>query len=159
MNTQLRYCSKDKKLNVIINYKAQSVIEKMCRKSSNKETGGIIIGYYNEPHDSAIISAFTSPPDDSQHGNFSFFRGVHGLQSLLNKIWPRHYYIGEWHYHPYAAPSASRPDANQMIEISKAREYHCPEPILIIVGGDPNVNLEYRVYVVPHEQSKIIQLS
>lgn len=48
----------------------------------------------------------------------------------------RQYYLGEWHYHPNASPRPSKLDIETMLKLSKSEELHCPEPILLIVGGN-----------------------
>jgi len=111
-----------------------------CRRSAKKETGGIVIGHYNARHTCAICQRVTGPPGDSVHVAARFLRGVSGLQKLLNRMWQRQqeYYLGEWHYHPFAAPAPSPSDVMQMLSIAEDPNYSCPEPILIIVGGDPD---------------------
>ena len=48
------------------------------------------------------------------------------------------YYIGEWHFHPYSSPFPSATDLQTMHSLSEEEYLHCPEPILIIVGGKPS---------------------
>jgi hypothetical protein len=49
----------------------------------------------------------------------------------------KEHYLGEWHFHPFAAPSPSSIDYSQMAEIAVSRSWRCPEPVLLIIGGDP----------------------
>jgi hypothetical protein len=68
----------------------------------------------------------------------------------LEKLWPKKdYYLGEWHFHPHAAAEPSGTDIGQMIEISTSTKYRCPEPLLLILGGDPNGSWHIRVFVFP----------
>ncbi len=53
---------------------------KICVAAHDKETGGILIGRYNQDHDCALISAVTPPPKDSRHESARFIRGTYGLQ-------------------------------------------------------------------------------
>jgi hypothetical protein len=55
--------------------------------------------------------------------------------------------LGEWHFHPYATPSASADDERQMLTIADDPRYHCPEPILLIMGGDPSGAWTMAAYV------------
>jgi len=74
-------------------------------------------------------------------------RGVKGLETLLKRFWSKNeYYLGEWHYHPNASASPSMQDISQMKEISRSIHYQCPEPVLLIIGGDYN-EYEIRVFV------------
>src|SRR5262249_3629493 len=82
----------------------------------------------------------------------TFERGVDGLAAWLATLWraPRKtYYLGEWHYHPHASPDASPQDRAQMITFSRNLAYACPEPLLVIVGGDPDGAWDARAYVFP----------
>ena len=55
--------------------------------------------------------------------------------------------MGEWHYHPGAAPTPSLHDVAEMKKISKNKAYNCPEPILIIVGNNSKLEWNNGVYV------------
>lgn len=112
----------------------------LCRRANRLETGGVLIGRYSSDHRIAHVDAATGPGSDSQAGPTWLVRGVRGLQSLLDSLWSqkRGYYIGEWHFHPGAMPNPSRRDVAQMRSIAKSERYHCPEPLLVILGGDPD---------------------
>lgn len=110
-----------------------------CRHAGMMETGGILVGKYSPDHDCAVVSAISTAPSDSRRGRNWFERGVSGLQLWLNRLWyHREYYLGEWHFHPNAAPTPSSVDLSQMRRIARTESYHCPEPVLLIIGGDPN---------------------
>lgn len=47
------------------------------------------------------------------------------------------FYVGEWHFHPNAAPTPSDTDHRSMRGIATSTRYNCPEPVLVIVGGNP----------------------
>lgn len=106
--------------------------------AGKKETGGIIIGRYSPGHQEAVITELTDKPKDSLSGFFSFLRGKSGLKKLLEKKWETNeYYLGEWHFHPGAAPNPSPQDYRTMRKIMRKKKYKCPEPIMIIIGGNP----------------------
>lgn len=126
-----------------------------CRQSGPNETGGILVGFYKETLDCAQVTTASSAPSDSRKGGAWFHRGTYGLQSWLNGLWQRKrdFYIGEWHFHPFAPPVPSRTDIEQMKGIANATSYHCPEPLLIIIGGDPSTEWTIGVYVFPRRRS------
>lgn len=110
----------------------------LCEKSYPYETGGILIGRYSEDLKWAKIVAATGAATASKRSFCSFTRGSQGLAVLLNRLWEKHqYYLGEWHYHPNASPRPSGLDSETMFKLSKNEDLHCPEPILLIVGGNP----------------------
>ncbi len=119
------------------------VIERMlelCQRTSYVETGGVLVGYYTKRRDCAIVTACSSAPKDSRSGSHYFQRGVHGLQQWLNALWRRgrrRYYLGEWHYHPRGSTDFSSIDVAQMKNNAEDDSYHCPEPVMLIIGGDP----------------------
>jgi integrative and conjugative element protein (TIGR02256 family) len=134
----------------------------LCSAAIPNETGGIIVGFYSFSHDYGIVTGISSPPTDSRNGRIWFQRGLSGLQSWLERLWgtKRHYYIGEWHFHPFAEPNPSKTDINQLEQISSSKSYRCPEPVLIIIGGDPSkINLcAINVYVFIKDYNSLIAL-
>ena len=112
----------------------------MQKENSQYETGGIIIGYYDEECINAIITECTRPPRDSVATTSRFFRGIKGLNKLLEKKWKqkKEYYLGEWHLHPGRLPSPSMIDIAQMKKIENDLQFNCKEPILLILGEEAN---------------------
>ena len=108
-----------------------------CQAAKNCETGGILVGSYTRRHTVAeVVEALPATPD-SKAGRIWFFRGVAGLNRLLNRYWKRKrlYYLGEWHFHPSGRPISSPRDCAQMQEIAQCDQYACPEPVLLVIGG------------------------
>jgi integrative and conjugative element protein (TIGR02256 family) len=131
-----------------------------CRASYPLETGGVLIGRYNRSRDLAQILSVTQPPRDSRRGRTWFERGTAGLARALERLWSRPgtsrlYYLGEWHSHPDAAPTPSRTDCRQMEEIANQESYRCPEPVLLIVGGNSEVGWRIAVWVFPRGQPPV----
>lgn len=128
-------------------------LESECSKVNGSETGGVLIGYYTDDRTTAIITEATPPPKDSSYGHNWFRRGVMGLKSLLISRWKtsgqRTYYIGEWHFHPTEIISPSKDDFIQMQEISNSSNYHCNEPIMIIIGQSDMGKVPARAFVFP----------
>ncbi|MBV8526819.1 MAG: Mov34/MPN/PAD-1 family protein [Candidatus Dormibacteraeota bacterium] len=109
-----------------------------CERARKVETGGILIGRYSKLGDQAFVTAVTGPPTDSVATRQSFVRGIRGLQRHISRAWlRREFYLGEWHFHPMAAPYPSRRDLAQIKTFALDPDYACPEPILIVIGGDP----------------------
>jgi Prokaryotic homologs of the JAB domain len=125
-----------------------------CSRSWPHEKGGILVGHYTASLDTAVVTRLPATPLDSRSGSSSFLRGKRGLRQLLVQLWDRpppyrRYYLGEWHYHPDQAPLPSGPDEAQMRQIAAASSYHCPEPLLLIVGGSSGVGWVLGAYVYP----------
>jgi len=135
---ELEYITDDTQYGIKITDDLIDNIISICDMSNRKETGGILIGYYSSDQKWAHITLATRPTKDSKHSFCTFFRGVWGLMHLLDNEWEKNgcYYIGEWHYHPRALPIPSPKDIKQMMLFSRDLQLKCPEPILLIVGGD-----------------------
>jgi integrative and conjugative element protein (TIGR02256 family) len=147
----LKFRTPDVQFGLSVDETMMDKILKLYSKAGNAETGGILVGHYTKRHDWAIVTDVSGPPDDSKRGRASFYRGIKGLQTWLNQIWgsKRHYYLGEWHYHPFASLEASSIDERQLQEHSENGPLVCPEPVMLIVGGNPNGAWEAKAYVYP----------
>ncbi|HMP03958.1 MAG TPA: Mov34/MPN/PAD-1 family protein [Gemmatales bacterium] len=140
--------SPDKRFGVQISEGELAKAVKQCVKAGRNETGGILVGRYTAAHDCAVVTSASDAPQDSRAGGTWFSRGVAGLQRWLNGLWKsKAFYLGEWHFHPFALASPSGDDLAEMRSISTTESYHCPEPILMIVGGDPKMEWHVKVFV------------
>jgi len=150
----LEFWSKDSHFGLRIEGEQIAAILRSCRQSAPKETGGILLGHYSKSLDCAVVTHISHAPSDSKSGRTWFVRGVRGLQRMVDRLWQRDhtYYLGEWHFHPYGAPRPSQTDADQMREIASSSQYHCPEPILLIIGGDPSSQWSPGAYVFPRSR-------
>ena len=73
---------------------------------------------------------------------------------VLRQLWrrpiaERRYYLGEWHLHPAGAARPSATDDRQMRSFANASDHHCPEPVLVIVGGAPETGWNVGCWVYP----------
>ena len=150
--------SEDKRYGLRIPNGIMQRILHCCKKVGDVETGGILVGYYNRRYDCAIVTDSSKAPQDSKREKRTFYRGVKGLQKWLNQLWilrKKRYYLGEWHFHPFAIPGLSGIDINQIKSNSESNSYHCPEPVLFIVGGDPNTEWSCKSFVYVKEKGSI----
>ncbi len=138
--SQLIFHADNCSLGMKIETSALRELLKTCAQSGRQETGGILWGYYDEGLVMASVTKVSGPPLDSVRGNYSFVRGVRGVQEMVSRLWNlkrRQYYLGEWHFHPYSVPTPSTTDISQMISHANDNKLSCPEPLLVIVGGNP----------------------
>lgn len=123
-----------------------------CRRAGPRETGGILVGSYLPSLQWAIVTASLPAARDSRAGFGWFERGIQDMQARLDTFWRAHrprYYLGEWHYHPGAAPQPSRTDETQMRQIAEDPGYHCPEPLLLLIGGNAATAGHLAAFVYP----------
>ncbi len=113
--------SRDRRYGVSVQPSHLSQIVAVCQRADRVETGGILVGHYTDDQKLAIITEISDAPDDSKRSRTRFWRGVHGLQGWLDWLWKQNrYYLGEWHFHPFAAPNPSYCDVNQMRDIASS---------------------------------------
>jgi integrative and conjugative element protein (TIGR02256 family) len=146
----IEYWSTDHRFGLMVSVIDIDRLIRACTRSYPNETGGIIIGFYNETLDCATITEIVFETPDSKKGRTWFFRGIKGIQDNIHKLWSteRMYYLGEWHFHPGGTSIPSRVDINQMLEIASASNTHCPEPILFLFSGTKSADtVIYRPYV------------
>lgn len=149
-NSEMLFQSENGKFGLKISAVGMKRILKIAADSGRLETGGILLGYYSAGRDLAIVTQVTQAPIDSSSGLFSFNRGIRGIQSILDSFWKKgEYYVGEWHFHPYSQTTPSSADCSQMNDIALSRKIKCPEPILVIVGGNPKKEESIGVFVFP----------
>ena len=134
----VRYSSICPRIEVSLTLVALRSATEASGRSGWNETGGILLGRYEEGGIKADILEVTSMPRGSMFGRSWFRRGADGLSELLRAKWEQGlHYVGEWHSHPGSAPEPSRADVAVMATIAGDSRYECAAPILLIVGGDP----------------------
>lgn len=121
----------------------------LCQQVNNRETGGILVGFYDASFRCATLSQVSDPPADSRSGYAWFWRGKKGLAKWLRRLWHsnHHFYLGEWHYHPDGSINLSPTDVEQMSDIARSPNYACSKPLLLIVGGVLPSKPRFGVYV------------
>jgi hypothetical protein len=151
-----KWSSSDGRTIVEISPKVLDEIDRYCGKIRVRETGGILSGYYSDDDHNAFVTEASPPPKDSISGFCWFYRGVDGLKKLLQIKWDnpvlRTYYVGDWHYHPSLKVTPSDQDLKQMASISKAKNYRCTTPIMVIVGMKHKRTRKLRVLVFPKKE-------
>lgn len=121
---------------------------KLCEQAGQAETGGILIGRYDNAHAVALVEEILGPTGDSRAGRAWFVRGVRGLTAALERLWRGGtYYLGEWHFHPGGAPEPSPPDIRAMRRIASDPKAACPEPVLLVAAGGASA-IEIGAFVV-----------
>lgn len=135
-----RYVSGDERFETRLEGNIVGQLLQHCRRAHPNETGGVLAGRYSDSYRVAIVSRISGPASGSKHGRWSFYRAVGQLQQWLDRLWERGrgFYLGEWHFHPGGSAEPSSTDREQMWRIARDRAYACPEPVLLILGGDPD---------------------
>lgn len=155
MKAQEHWTTENKSYGIYINDLAWGQMLQACLRAQQNETGGIVIGYYANDQQTAIVTQVSIPTSDSKSGRYWFKRGVVGLKALLKKCWKasrKTYYLGEWHYHPLSEISPSSEDFHQMVMIRKDQSFQCKEPIMIIAGKSRETKIHARAWIFPDDE-------
>ena len=128
-----------------------------CTEARPQETGGILIGRYSEDQRIAEVTAISGSTSDSRHHRTALVRGVRGLGRWLRWLWDRRaeYYLGEWHFHPDSAPEPSSVDSATILQIARSENYKCPEPILLVVGGNMSAGWRFHAEVTTRSGQRV----
>lgn len=114
------------------------------------ETGGVLIGYFDNPSRYIyIVDALPAPVDSIEHRD-AFIRGYADLKETLKEIEARSggqvSYVGEWHSHPDGVPvSPSQADEKLLTTIAGEVRVEGLPGLIIIVGENGCVGVHLRL--------------
>lgn len=105
------------------------------------ETGGVLLGYWDESFKEVVIDRVLGPGPDAIHRRESFIPDARYHEQMIAYHYEAsgrlHTYIGDWHTHPLSVPYLSRKDRRTLKKIAKHEEARAPIPIMTILGGPP----------------------
>ena len=133
---------------VILLSEAQHTIKNEISMHHPNETGGILIGKYDDNLKVAIVYLATRSSFDSIHKAASFQRSSTDILSNINVAKELYssslHYLGEWHSHPNNNFNPSQTDLKQMQSFAKIKQLGISAPLLLIVGGSHSRGLEWQ---------------
>jgi hypothetical protein len=74
--SDLVFWSVDRRFGLRVSEQGLDGLRTQCREVEDCETGGILVGYYTESLDCAVVTAVSRPPRDSSAGPTWFYRGT-----------------------------------------------------------------------------------
>ena len=109
-----------------------------------KETGGILIGSYDQGRRAIYIVDALPSPIDSQESRSSYIRGTRGLKGDVNRIVDitdgTLEYVGEWHSHPDGySVEPSENDKRLLDWVRKGMETIGHPGLICIVGSNNRI--------------------
>lgn len=106
-----------------------------ARKFCIKETGGILIGYWDKL-DNIVITHATGPGPNAEHSYNHFAPDHHYCQQILETVFEQSggelTYIGDWHTHPWGSVLPSRRDRRTAAEVASDIDFKCSRPLIAI---------------------------
>lgn len=126
-------------LKLYIDEGAISQMQLLRDEALPKETGGILLGYYDFNVNSVVVVAGMPPPGDSKHSRTGFERGILGVKESVEAAAIRTAgivgYIGEWHSHPPGhSTDPSRDDLIQLTHLALGMADDGLPAVQIIIG-------------------------
>jgi len=133
---------------------------RMAHQHLPNEVGTSLVGTYSRDGRKATITGISPLPSDSRATRTTFQRGIDGLTQFFNNVFARfrgrRHYVGEWHSHPYSAPHPSTTDDTNQAAIAQDTRVDCPEPILVIIGGDFDQHTDLQAFVYSRTHGKVV---
>lgn len=112
-------------------------VEYQKDKNFEKESGGILIGYYDSKSKIIKITDVTEPQPSDVQKRFRFLRKDFGHQRIMDSLWEESgrikSYLGEWHTHLEKNSNPSFIDKNNWKKIA-LRQNNYDNSYFVIVG-------------------------
>jgi integrative and conjugative element protein (TIGR02256 family) len=120
----------------------EAFVQKIARYRKNKlpkETGGVLVGGFNQQNRILyLVDVIPSPPDSEEWPRL-YIRGRQGLEGAVNLVRERTdgqlQYMGEWHSHPMGHSTEPSDDDKKVLEwLPKHTARDGNPPVMLIVG-------------------------
>ncbi len=106
-------------MKVLYQESALSVFESEISKFGIIETGGVLLGWWE--NETLIVSNATNAGPNAIHENFYFQADSNYIDMIIDMEYANSNgkvnYVGEWHTHPQVSPQPSKVDLNSLDEI------------------------------------------
>lgn len=108
-------------------------------RGADIETGGMLLGAFDEATKTVNVDRVVGPPIDSQLSALFFRHGTVGTQDIVeerrHKTGARQGFVGLWHTHPFGIASPSATDDEGMWQLVNTDDVG-RRALMIILGGD-----------------------
>ena len=119
-------------------------------RSVEHETGGLLLGEFDETLGIAWMTNVSGPPRDSSFSAQHFVCGTHGTKELCDDYEERTHgivrYVGTWHSHPVSAAEPSTTDYAGIGRIFASAPDDGAHQLMVIVGHAADRRLQVGAY-------------
>jgi integrative and conjugative element protein (TIGR02256 family) len=127
-------------LRVIISAEACKAMMNAAQDATPFETAGPLFGRYAKPTGDSSAPITTALAIEAlvsvrSSGSWSCETDADAEQMMVEERWPASYFLGSWHTHPMESPEPSVEDARTLRATAESKEWNCPEPLMLIMGG------------------------
>lgn len=137
---ECRVCRTPKATGIVLAKAADDRIKALAESRSDRETGGVLVGYVDGSGIVHVEDVSDSGPGAVERRDW-FERDREHCQAFVDeaasRLGDRGQYIGEWHTHLVVEPEPSERDIESLTGIAETPGYLNPEPIMLIGGVDP----------------------
>lgn len=138
---QCPVCQRPNTEGIVVAKTAWEQVVSQAEAKPEVETGGVLIGFIDEC-ERATVTVATEAGSNAVEKKRRFERDPEYMQKRLeeerNRLGEKGQYLGEWHSHLERNPSPSARDVEALTGISEAPHYLTSEPVMLIVGLDPD---------------------
>ncbi len=149
------FCSKPPVRIAYIPPEIQTKMEGLAIQSGINETGGILVGYFDDEKN-AIVTDASDPGPNAVCLPTKFLKDtVYTQQWLENQIKSSARpieYIGEWHSHTNGDTTPSITDITSLTGIAESPNYLCQTPIMLILGSNGAEIIKKSAYCFSQER-------
>jgi len=118
---------------------AIAAIEEEASRHAPKETGGILLGRWDET--GAVIAHVIGPGPQALHLRHAFIPDYEYQEFRIVQLYTETAkmleYLGDWHTHPMGHAYLSRKDRRTIKRIASYSLARCPNPIMLILSPGP----------------------
>lgn len=117
-----------------------SEIVNEAEKRKPLETGGAFMGYIAENKD-VVVTDIIGAGENAEYNKHSFIPDQDYQLKEIERIYLKSSgmksYLGDWHTHPNHTTDLSLKDKKTLTRVAITPESHNPNPIMVILGGQP----------------------
>lgn len=110
-------------------------------KRSPLETGGCLLGYWNDSFKEFVIEQCIGPGPNARHSKYGFKPDSKWQEAQIARIYKESgnlwTYLGDWHSHPNGPLTLSSKDKWTLSKISNYTPARVPHPLMILVSSPP----------------------
>lgn len=119
---------------------AESALAAMAveaQRISPRETGGVLLGYWAQPHTEVVVTAVIGPGPQAIHDPTRFVPDHDYQEAEIARRYAealeRNAYLGDWHSHPSGRSGLSRQDRATLLGICTHAAARAPVPLMAIL--------------------------
>lgn len=120
---------------------AVNQIYEEIRNESPLETGGCLLGYWDESFKEVVIEECIGPGPMAKHSKYGFEPDSEWQELQIARIYKDsgflRTYLGDWHSHPQGKLTLSWKDKRTLLRIAKFSPARAPHPLMVVMAGPP----------------------